>query len=112
MDAFDERERLFEARYAYGDNLLFRIRSRRDRLAALWAAGLMGLEAEAVRIYTEAMINGGHTGPGGLNLHARLAADLRAHGVGLSNHRLGKQLARLLEEARRQIMDGTNGVPR
>lgn len=101
---FEERERIFEAMFTYGETLLFRIRARRDRLAGVWAAQMMGLPSDQADVYAATIVEGGRKGPGGRNLPAQILADLRQRGIELSEHRLHKQLDRLLEEARRQVM--------
>lgn len=101
MDAFEDRERRFEARYAYDEAHLFRIRARRAQLTGLWAAGLMGLDdADA---YARTLVEGEADGA---RLRTRIIADLRGAGVALSEHRIDKHLERWLEEARRQVMEG------
>jgi len=106
MSALDDLERLFQARFAYDDALMFRIRARRARLAGLWAGELMGLSSEASERYADDLALGGATGPGGNDLRNRIVADLRAAGVDLSEHRVERRLSRLLDEARTSIMVG------
>ena len=52
MTTFDERERAFENKFQHDQDLLFRIRARRNRLAGLWAAG--GAVAQAVEAFMAA----------------------------------------------------------
>jgi len=106
MSALDDLERLYQARFAYDDALMFRIRARRARLAGLWAGELMGLSPEAAERYADDLTSGGATGPGGGDLGVRIVADLRAAGVELSEHRVEKRLHRLLDEARTSVMVG------
>jgi hypothetical protein len=106
MDGFEDRERRFEARFAYDDGLLFRIRALRDRMAGEWAAGLIGLEGADAEVFTARLVQGDGHGPAAPHLRARVIAELRRHGVELSEHRIDKHLDRLLGEARRRIMEG------
>lgn len=106
MSALDELERRFQARHAYDDAHMFRVRSRRARLAGLWAGGLLRLAPDELDRYVEALVEGGDRGPGGADLRSRIVADLRAGGVEISDHRVEKRLLRLLEEARIEIMTG------
>ena len=46
MTAFDNREKDFEARFKYDQELQFKVTARRNRLLGLWAPGRMGLSAE------------------------------------------------------------------
>jgi len=51
-ETFREREQSIEARFAHDEELRFRIKARRDKMFARWAAADLGLSAEE----TEALI--------------------------------------------------------
>ncbi len=44
MTTFDEREKAFEDKYKYDQDLQFRVEVRRNKLLGLWVAELLGLE--------------------------------------------------------------------
>ena len=103
MTTFDERERAFENKFQHDQDLLFRIRARRDRLAGLWAASLLGLTGVEVDAYVRQIIETDFGTSGPHDIRDRLAADLHAKGIDISDHRVEKELDRLLDVARQQV---------
>lgn len=104
MTTFDERERAFENKYQHDEELLFRIRARRDKLAGLWAADLLGLTGPAADDYVRQIIDTDIATPGPHDIRDRLCADLKARGVDMSEHRVERELEHLLDVARQQVV--------
>lgn len=104
MTTFDERERAFENKFQHDQDLLFRIRARRDRLAGLWAAGLLGLSGADADAYARQILDADIGTAGQHDIRDRLAGDLHAKGVDISDHRVEKELAALLDVARQQVV--------
>lgn len=105
MTTFDERERAFENQYQHDQDLLFRIRARRDKLAGLWAADLLGLKGADADAYARQIVESDFGTVGPHDIHERLAKDLHAQGVDISDHRVDKELIHLLEVAAKQVHD-------
>lgn len=103
MTTFDERERAFENKFQHDQDLLFRIRARRDRLAGLWAANLLGLTGAEADAYVRQIIEADIGAVGPHDIRDRLAADLHAKGIDISDHRVERELVTLLEVARQQV---------
>lgn len=103
MTTFDDREKAFENKFQHDEDLLFRIRMRRDKLAGLWAAGLMGLNGAEAEAYARQIVEVDIGTPGPHDIRDRLSTDLRAKGVDISDHRVEREMAELLERARRQV---------
>lgn len=104
MTTFEEREKAFENLFGHDQDLLFRIRARRDRLAGLWAAGLMGLQATEAEAYAKEIVDTDFGSAAGQNLGDRLHADLTAAGVEITPRRVAKELDALTTTARTQVM--------
>jgi hypothetical protein len=104
MTIFDEREQAFENQFRHDQDLLFRVRARRDRLAGLWAAELLGMTGADAERYAQQIVEAdiGATGPH--DVLERLCHDLHAKGVPLSDRRVEKALIRFSAEARQQVM--------
>ena len=51
MTTFDERERAFENMFAHDEEMKFRAIARRNKMAGLWAAGLLGKTGEDADAY-------------------------------------------------------------
>ncbi|WP_431862259.1 DUF1476 domain-containing protein [Azospirillum sp.] len=104
MTTFDEREQAFENKFQHDQDLLFRIRARRDRLAGLWAADLMGLHGADADAYARQMVEVDFSTSGPHEIRTRIADDLRAKGIDISDHRVEKELERLLSLAHDQVV--------
>ncbi|WP_448202589.1 DUF1476 domain-containing protein [Azospirillum sp. sgz302134] len=103
MTTFDERERAFENKFQHDQDLLFRIRARRDRLAGLWAANLLGLAGAEADAYVRHIIDTDIGSAGPHDIRERLSSDLHAKGIDISDHRVERELERLLDVARQQV---------
>lgn len=106
MTTFDERERAFENKFQHDEELLFRIRARRDKLVGLWAADLLGLKEGDADAYARQIIDQDVETRGPHDIRDRILADLKAASVDISDHRVEKEMDKLLEEARRKVMQG------
>lgn len=106
MSSFDERERGFEGKFAHDQDLEFRAMSRRNKAAARWAAGLMGLEGDHVEDYVKAVIRSEVEQPSSEDVARKLSQDLKAAGVVVSDGELHNRMEELLAQAREQIRAG------
>ena len=107
MTTFDEREKGFEAKFLHDQELQFRIMNRRNRLLGLWAAEMMGIKAGEARTYAGDVVAADLEKPGDEDVHDKVYADLHAHGIDLSDHRLRRKMTALIAVARDQIMHET-----
>ena len=56
MTNFNDRERAEEAHFALGEEMMFRITARRNKLLGQWAATLMGLSAAETDAYAKSVV--------------------------------------------------------
>jgi hypothetical protein len=103
MDAFDERERDFEARFKHDQDLQFRVKARRNRLLGLWAAERLGLDTEAAQAYAREVVDAEFAG-GDRHVLEKVCADLHAKGQSCTPAQLEFELIHLGETAKQQIM--------
>lgn len=106
MTTFDERERAFENKFQHDEELLFRIRAKRDKLVGLWAAGLLGLVEGDADAYARQIIEQDMETKGPHDIRDRIVADLKAAQVDISEHRVEKEMEHLLDVARERVMNG------
>jgi len=104
MTTFDDREKAFENKFQHDQDLLFRIRARRDKLAGLWAADLMGLHGADADAYARQIVEADFATTGPHEIRTRIADDLHAKGIDISDHRVEKELERLLGIAHDQVV--------
>lgn len=103
MTAFDEREKAFEDKFKHDQDLNFRIQARRAKLAGLWAADLLGLEGQDAVAYARQVVETDMEEPGVNDIVRKIHGDLIRKGVDISEHRVEKEMERLLEEAKIQV---------
>ena len=103
MSTFDEREKSFEAKYQHDQEKLFRITSRRNRLLGLWAAELFGLPDNQALDYAKEVVLADFEEPGDEDVVRKMLKDFADNGVAMDEHKLRKEMNRLMDEAARQI---------
>lgn len=103
-DAFDERRRALEEKWAHNEELRFKVHVRRAKLMALWAAGEMALGPDDTETYAKAMVAADMSQGGDEEVFHKVRTDLAAKGIARTDHLLRGKMAELLEAAKEQIM--------
>ena len=101
--AFEKREKGFESKWAHDEELRFKVYARRNKLLGLWAAGQMGLSGAAADGYAKEVIAADFERPGEEDVFEKLRGDFDKKGVAVSDHMIRRQMAELLETAKREI---------
>lgn len=76
MSTFDDRENAFESKFAHDAEMQFRAEARRNKLVALWAAGLMGKSEEDSQAYVGQVLAADLEEAGIEDVVRKVAADL------------------------------------
>jgi hypothetical protein len=106
-DAFEDRERGFEAKFAHDEEFRFRLTARRDKLLARWAAARLHLSPDdEAALVAEALGVAGRPGPDGHDaaVLARIGETLARHGKPLSPAALNAALLACADDARAQLL--------
>jgi len=103
-DAFEDREKAFEAKYRHDEEIAFRVDARCAQLLGRWAAVQLGLAGQALDSYAQAVREADLARPNHVAMMQKLLADLIAHGIMINEAKLRVQRERLLDEARSQIV--------
>lgn len=101
--SLDERKKSFEAKYARDREMVFKVNARHNKLLGLWAAELLGLEGEHARAYAMEVVEAGFNQADDGKVVEKVARDLAARGVEMSEHRIRRQSERLAIEAKAQL---------
>jgi hypothetical protein len=101
MTTFDERENAFEAKFAHDAEMQFRAEARRNKLVALWAAGLMGKSDDDAQAYVAEVIAADFEEAGIEDVVRKVAADLSDKA---SADEVRAKMAELLAVAKAQLM--------
>ena len=101
--SFEKREKSFEAKWAHDEELRFKIYARRNKLLGLWAAAEMGIIGPAADSYAKEVIAADFERPGEEDVFEKLRRDFDKKDVAVSDHMIRRQMAELLETAKREI---------
>ena len=103
MSGMDERRNTFENKFAHDEDLRFRAIARRNKLLGLWAAEKLGKTGEDAQAYAMEVVRADFEEVGDEDVIRKVAGDLSAASVNVSDAELRTQLLDLLEEAAKQI---------
>ena len=101
MTTFDDREVAFENKFAHDEEMQFRAEARCNKLAGLWAAGLIGLSGDEAKAYAMTVVQADFEEAGHDDVVRKLAADL---GDKATPDTIRAKLAELLPVAKAQLM--------
>ena len=98
MSSFDERRNASETKHAHDENKRFRIRARRNKIAATWAGEMLKLDPESLTQYQASIVAIGAETIGDGKIIERLSADL-----GINEDQIGIRLDGFENQARIEI---------
>ena len=101
MSGFDEREKAFENKFKKDQELQFKVTNRRNKLLGQWAAGLLGKTGADAEAYAKEVVMSDFEKAGDDDVAAKVAGDLAGKA---DAEAVRKQMNRLLDEAKKQIM--------
>ena len=101
-DAFEDRKKKQEDKWAHDEELRFKIGARRNKLLGLWAGAEMGLTGAAAEEYAKSVVAADLMGADAV--FRKLRGDFDAGGLAHSDHIIRRQMADLLAFAADQIM--------
>lgn len=109
MTSFDDREKGFEKKFAHDQDLRFKAESRRNKMLGEWAAGLMGMTGAAVDDYVKAVRKADLAEKGDADVLRKVAADLSAKGVKMSDADISKKMHEFLAKAVQDLEGAPKG---
>jgi hypothetical protein len=98
----NQREKAFEDLYASNEELHFKVRARRNKLAGLWAAEKMGKSPEAANAYALELVTAFLERE---QLYARIKKELEIAGINIADAELGAKINEFVTESRKHFMD-------
>ena len=103
MTSFDDREKTFEKKFALDQDLKFKAESRRNKMLAEWAAGLLGITGPAVEDYVKAVRKADLAEKGDDDVFRKVTKDFADKGVKVADGDLRKKMGEFLAAAVHQI---------
>ena len=104
-DAFEERKKKHEDKWAHDEELRFKIGARRNKLLGRWAAAELGLMEEVAEEYAKSVVAADLAGADAV--FRKIRGDFDSAGLAHSDHVIQRQMADLLAEAADQVMHET-----
>lgn len=104
MTTFDKREKAFENKYAHNEKQDFDIEARCSKLFGLWAAGILGIEAEdEAKAYSLTIVEANLEEPGFDDVLRAVRKDFDAKGIEIDDDTMNIELDKALAEAKKQL---------
>src|SRR4051794_33289987 len=107
MTTFDKREEGFEKRFALDEEQKFKAESRRNKLLGLWAAEQLGMSGDAAAAYARDIVSADFEEAGHAAILRKIAADLAAKGVTVTEAQIRTKMDQLMAQAAAQVKAGT-----
>ncbi len=101
-DAFEERKKKHEDKWAHDEELRFKIGARRNKLLGRWAAAELGLTGAPAEEYAKSVVAADLAGADGV--FRKLRGDFDSAGLAHSDHLIRRKLEEFLAEAADQVM--------
>ena len=98
MSSFDDREKSFEKKFAYDEELQFKISARRNKYLGQWVSQILGFDQEKEKEYIQAVIKSDFEEAGDEDVFRKLKADLADHNI--SDEEIRKKMNELNEKAK------------
>lgn len=104
MTTFDKREQAAENKYVHDAELKFKIVNRRNKLAGLWAAEKMRMDAQDAKNYAEKLVEAHLTHASADAIATAISTDFAKHGLDIFIEDVAAQLIELENVAKGEIV--------
>jgi len=103
MTTFDKREEGFEKKFAHDEELQFKAKARRNKLAGLWAAEKMGLTGAQAEAYAKDVVMSDFEEASSHDIFKKLRKDFDARKVAISDQEIHHMMDDLMITAVAQV---------
>ncbi len=107
MTTFDNRKDTAEKKFAHDAELQFKASARRNKLLGLWVAGQLGKDGAEADAYAKSVVMSDFEEAGDEDVFRKVAKDLAAGKVEVSEHVLRRTMDELMAKAIAEIQAGT-----
>ncbi len=104
MTTFEDREDLFEKRFAHDQAVQFKAEARRAKLFGAWVAERLGLSGEDASNYAGDVVVSNLKEAGVGDILEKVIPDLRAKGDQIAESELRDRLEEFMHEAKEQVL--------
>lgn len=107
MSGFEDREKAQQGQYAHQEKMNFNTEARASKLFGLWAADHLGLSGADANTYAMEVVEANLDEPGMDDVLRKVRADFDKKGLDISDHLMDVELAKAVEEAKKQLSSGS-----
>ena len=101
MSSFDEREKSFEKKFAYDEELQFKVSARRNKYLGQWASQILGYNADQEKEYIQSVIKADFAEAGDEDVFRKVKTDLKDYNI--SDEDIRKKMDELNEKAKSEF---------
>ena len=102
MSTFDDREKSFEKKFAYDEELQFKVSARRNKYLGQWASQILGYDQEKEKEYIQAVIKSDFEEAGDEDVFRKLKSDLEKNNI--SDEEIRKKMDELNGKAKSEFI--------
>ena len=102
MSSFDEREKSFEKKYAYDEELQFKISARRNKYLGQWVSEKLGYNPEQEKEYIQSVIKADFQEAGDEDVFRKVKIDLKDKNI--LDEDIRKKMNECNEKARSELI--------
>ena len=102
MSSFDDREKSFEKKFAYDEELQFKVNARKNKYLGQWVSQILGFDQEKEKEYIQAVIKSDFEEAGDEDVFRKLKADLADHNI--SDEEIRKKMNELHGKAKSEFI--------
>ena len=101
MSTFDEREKSFEKKFAYDEELQFKVSARRNKYIGQWVSQILAYNPDQEKDYIQSVIKADFAEAGDEDVFRKVKADLKDHNI--SDEEIRKKMDELNEKAKSEF---------
>ena len=101
MSSFEEREKSFEKKFAYDEELQFKVSARKNKYLGQWASQILGYNQNQEKEYIQSVIKADFEEAGDEDVFRKIQADLKDHDISAEDIR--KKMDELNEKAKSEF---------
>ena len=102
MSSFEEREKSFEKKFAYDEELQFKVSARRNKYLGQWASQILGYNQNQEKEYIQSVIKADFEEAGDEDVFRKLKVDLKNYNI--SDEEIRKKMSEFNEKAKSEFI--------
>ncbi len=102
MTDLKDRERAFEEKFAFDQEMRFKLEARRNRLLGIWAAETLGLEGDAASAYAAEIVAASLAHNGEDDVFHKINQDFAKAGVSVAEGEIRARMSEFMEQVQQE----------